>query len=84
VQLPVVGWFSQIGFVAAAITKFFGASLEASVACSATLLVVSFLGIVPVGLAWAQFEHVSLRRVARESEQAKEEVESGSGADVGM
>jgi hypothetical protein len=32
------------------------------------------LGIVPVGLIWAQFEHVSLRKVAAESEHANEEL----------
>ena len=74
VQLPILGWFSQIGIVAAAISGFFGASPEASTACAATLLVVTFLGIVPVGLVWAQFEHVSLRRIAAESEHASEEL----------
>jgi glycosyltransferase 2 family protein len=72
IQLPVVGWFTQIGIVAAAIGNFLGASVEASTACAATLLLVTFLGIVPVGLVWAQFEHVSLRSVAAESEQAGE------------
>jgi hypothetical protein len=38
------------------------------------LLLVSFLGIVPVGLIWAQFEHVSLRKITMESEQAGEEL----------
>ena len=40
-----------------------------------TILLVTFLGIVPVGLVWAQFEHVSLRKVAAESEQAEEKLE---------
>ena len=74
VQLPVLGWFTQIGVVAAAIASFFGAAPEASTACAATLLLVSFLGIVPVGLIWAQFEHVSLRKVAAESGHAGEEL----------
>ena len=74
VQLPVLGWFSQIGIVAAAITGFFGAAPEASTACAAMLLVITFLGIVPVGLIWAQFENVSLRKVTVESEQAGEHV----------
>jgi glycosyltransferase 2 family protein len=69
-QLPVLGWFSQIGVVAAAIVGFFGAAPEASTACAATLLLVSFLSIAPVGLVWAQFEHINLRRVAAESEHA--------------
>lgn len=73
-QLPVLGWFSQIGVVAAAITGFFGAAPEASTACAATLLLVTFLSIVPVGLVWAQFENVNLRRIAAESEHAGDEL----------
>ncbi|MGA3265039.1 MAG: lysylphosphatidylglycerol synthase transmembrane domain-containing protein [Terracidiphilus sp.] len=71
-QLPVLGWFTQIGLVAAAISSFYGAAPEASTACSATLLLVTFLGIVPVGLIWAQLDHVSLRKVTVESEHAGE------------
>ena len=69
-QLPVLGWFTQIGFVAAAMVSFYGAAPEASTACAALLLVVTFLSIIPVGLIWAQFEHVSFRKIAVESEQA--------------
>jgi uncharacterized protein (TIRG00374 family) len=69
-QLPIVGWFSQIGFAAAAMASFFGASPEASTACAATLLLVTFLSIVPVGLIWARFEHVSLRKITEESGHA--------------
>ena len=72
VQLPVIGWFSQIGLVAAAIT-WFGVRPEAATACAAMLLIVTFLGIVPVGLIWAQVENVSLRKVTVESEVAEAE-----------
>lgn len=72
VQLPVIGWFTQIGLVAAAIANFFGASNEASTACAAMILLVTFLCIVPLGLVWAQFEHVSLRKVTQESEHAED------------
>jgi hypothetical protein len=72
VQLPVVGWFTQIGLVTIAISNFFGVSPEASVACAASLLLVTFLAIIPVGLIWAQFEHVSLRKVTHESEIAEQ------------
>jgi hypothetical protein len=71
-QLPVLGWFTQIGIVAAAIAGLLGATTEASTACAALLLLVTFLSIVPVGLIWAQFEHVSLRKVTIESEHADE------------
>jgi len=74
-QLPVLGWFTQTGLVAAAFSGFFGVAAEPATACAATLLLVTFLGIVPVGLIWAHLEHVSLRKVAEESgQQASEEI----------
>jgi hypothetical protein len=54
---------------------------EAATACAATLLLVTFLSIVPVGLIWAQFEHVSLRRVAVESGHAGEELAAEEAAE---
>jgi hypothetical protein len=72
IQLPVLGWFSQIGIVAAAIAGFFGVAFEPATACAASLLLITFLGIVPVGLIWAQFEHISLREVAAESGHGEE------------
>jgi uncharacterized membrane protein YbhN (UPF0104 family) len=71
-QLPVLGWFTQIGVVAAALTAVFGANAEAATACATVLLLTTFLGIVPVGLIWARFDHVSLRKVTAESENAEE------------
>ena len=73
-QLPVIGWFSQIGIVAAAIAGFFGVEIEAATACAATILLITFLSIVPVGLVWARFEHVSLRKIAVESEHQEETI----------
>jgi hypothetical protein len=80
-QLPVLGWFTQIGVVATALSSFFGVAPEPATACAATLLLVTFLGIVPVGLIWAQFEHVSLRKVAAESEHAGEGIEEANAED---
>lgn len=75
VQLPVLGWFTQIGIVAFVMTTgFFGVPAEPATACAATLLVITFLGIVPVGVVWAQIENVSLRKVAAQSEQVGEEL----------
>lgn len=82
-QLPILGWFTQIGLVAAAISSFYGAAPEASTACAATLLFVTFLGIVPVGLVWARFDHVSLRKVTEESELADEELAIAETTKVG-
>jgi len=80
-QLPIIGWFTQIGIVAAAFSGFFGVAAEPATACAATLLGVTFLSIVPVGLIWARFEHVSLRNVAVESEHAKEPLEGDEAAE---
>lgn len=76
IQLPVIGWFSQIGIVAVAVTGILGAAVEPSTACAAMLLLVTFLAIIPVGLIWAQFEHVSLRKVTAESEHVGEQLPS--------
>ena len=74
IQLPGVGWFSQIGLVAVALTGILQRKAEAATACATTLLVVTFLSIVPVGLIWAHFDHISLRKVTAESEHAEEEL----------
>jgi hypothetical protein len=76
VSLPVVGLFTQIGIVAAAMSKLFNVDAEPATACAAMLLVVTFLSIVPVGLIWAWAGNVSLRRVAVESEHASEEAQA--------
>jgi hypothetical protein len=73
-QLPILGWFTQIGLIAAAMSGFFSVLPEPATACSAMLLLVTFLSIIPVGLIWAQFEHVSLRKITAESEHAGEEL----------
>jgi len=78
IQLPVIGWFSQIGLVVVAISGILHAAPEAATACAATLLVVTFLGIVPVGLIWAQFEHINLRKVTVESQHAEEDLAEAS------
>ena len=67
-QLPIVGWFTQIAVTAAAMHGFYAAPIEAATACGATLLAVTFLCIIPAGLVCARLEHVSLKKVAEESE----------------
>jgi hypothetical protein len=66
-QLPIVGWFTQIAVTAAAMNAFYGAPIEAATACGALLLVVTFLSIIPAGLLFARLEHVSLKNVTSES-----------------
>ena len=76
IQLPVLGWFTQIGIVAFAIAGIVHVAPEPATACAATILLITFLSIVPVGLLWARYEHVSLRKIAEESEHKEEELRS--------
>jgi hypothetical protein len=74
VQLPVLGWFTQIAALEEILRNLFSLPPETATACAATLLLITFLGIVPVGLIWAHLEHVSLRKVTVESENAGEKL----------
>lgn len=70
VQLPVIGWFTQIGIVAKGIQTLFGAAPEPSLGAATMLLLVTFMSVIPTGLIWARFEHVSLKKLTEESEEA--------------
>jgi uncharacterized membrane protein YbhN (UPF0104 family) len=74
IQLPVIGWFTQIAALEVMLRPLFGMTPETATACAATLLAITFLGIAPVGLVWAQFEHINLRKVTVESEQVEENI----------
>ena len=79
-QLPIIGWFTQIAVTATAMHTFYGAPIEAATACGAMLLLVSWLCIIPAGFIYSQMEHVSLKRVAQESEAAGAAAEAGGSA----
>jgi hypothetical protein len=63
-QLPIVGWFTQIAVLAAALHGFFGVPLETASACGAVILLVSTLAVIPAGLLVAHAEGISLREAA--------------------
>ncbi|HEY5330352.1 MAG TPA: lysylphosphatidylglycerol synthase transmembrane domain-containing protein [Acidobacteriaceae bacterium] len=68
-QLPIVGWFTQIAVLAAALHAFFSAPVEAATACGAIILFVTTLSIVPVGLIAARLSGTTLRAASRQSEE---------------
>ena len=70
-QIPIIGWFTQIGATAFAMVGFYGASNEAATACGALLLFVTFLSIIPAGLIAARLNHISLRQVHAAEEKAE-------------
>ncbi len=72
IQLPVIGWFTQIAALEVLLRPLFGMTPETAMACAATLLAITFLEVAPVGFVWAQLEHINLRKVTLESEHAGE------------
>ena len=66
-QLPVLGWFTQIAVTATAMHSFYGAPIEAATACGGALLFVTFLSIIPMGLIFAKLEGTSLKAAAKSS-----------------
>jgi uncharacterized protein (TIRG00374 family) len=73
VQLPVLGWFTQIGVTTGVMQKIFNVQFEPALACGTMLLLVTFMSVIPLGLIWARIEHVSLKKVSEESEELVEE-----------
>jgi hypothetical protein len=73
VQLPIIGWFTQIAVTATAMHGFYGAPVEAATACGGVLLAVTFLSVIPTGLVFSRIEHVNLKKVTDESEAAGKE-----------
>jgi glycosyltransferase 2 family protein len=69
IQLPVIGWFTQIGVTTGVMQKVFHVQFEPALACGTMLLIVTFMCVIPVGLIWARVEHVSLKKVSEQSEQ---------------
>lgn len=72
VQLPVLGWFTQIAFTAGVMRSLFNVQSEPALGCAAVLLIVTFLSVIPLGLIWARIEHVSLKQISEESEHLAE------------
>ena len=67
-QLPIVGWLTQIATTAGVMRGLFGTPLAPATACGALLLFVSWLCVIPMGLFFAQREGIGLRELTNESE----------------
>ncbi len=73
VPIPVVSWFAQILAIQQTLQQIFNIRPEPALGCGTMLLVVTFMSIIPVGLIWARFSHISLKKVSEESEHLAEE-----------
>src|SRR6202166_3212360 len=74
-QLPAVGGGSQMATIAT-LSSVFDVPPEMAASCGILLWLVTFAAVVPVGLALAHHERLSLRKLSKESHKAE-------GADIG-
>jgi glycosyltransferase 2 family protein len=78
-QLPGIGGGSQVATMAA-LTSIFDVPAEMAASCAILLWLVCFVAVMPLGLALAHHERLSLRKLSEESHQA-EKAEFGQSAD---
>jgi glycosyltransferase 2 family protein len=69
VQLPAVGGGSQFAVISA-LQVVYGIPPELAVSCGILLWLVTFMACIPLGLSFAHREHLSLRKLSQESQQA--------------
>ena len=72
-QLPILGWFTQIAALATAYHGVYGVPLETASACGAVSLLTTSLSVIPAGLIAARVQGVSLREASRSVESSKME-----------
>ena len=78
-QLPAVGGGSQMATIAA-LSSVFDVPPELAASCGILLWLVTFAAVVPLGLALAHHERLSLRKLSEESHRAEEAEISGPAA----
>jgi hypothetical protein len=67
-QLPAVGGGSQLATISM-LSAGFHIEHELAVSCGMMLWAVTFMSVIPTGLAIARHEHVSIRAVAEAEEK---------------
>jgi glycosyltransferase 2 family protein len=75
IQLPVVGGGAQLATIAVLSSSFsYSDRPELAVSAGIMFWLVTFISVAPLGLILARFEHVSIRKLSKESEEeAKDE-----------
>lgn len=77
-QLPAVGGGSQLATIRT-LSGLFDVPPELAASCGILLWLVTFAAVVPVGLALAHHERLSLRKLSKESHEAEKTEEEDSG-----
>jgi len=76
-QLPAVGGGSQLAAISM-LHSGFGVEQELAVSCGMLIWAITFMAVIPTGLALAHREHLSIRAVAEAEEKAAALVEQGN------
>ncbi len=82
-QLPVVGGGAQLATIAV-LSAVFDIEPELATSCGILLWLVTFIAVVPLGLALAHREHLSLRKLAQEEKRQEEELAEESAKRRGL
>ena len=61
VQLPVLGWFTQVALFAATMHALFGVPVETATACAALIFTMTNLSVIPGGLLMAHLQGTGVR-----------------------
>ena len=69
-QLPVIGGGAQLASIAV-LDKVFDMGPELSVSCGMLLWLVTFMSVIPLGLLLTRREHISIRMLEEEAEEAE-------------
>lgn len=64
-QLPLLGWFTQIAAMATTYRTFFNVPVEAASACGTLTLITTTLSIIPSGLLAARLSGIGLREATQ-------------------
>ena len=81
-QLPAVGGGQQVATIGM-LHSGFGIEQELAVSCGILIWAITFMAVIPTGLALARREHLSIRAVAEAEEKAAALVEEGSEISTG-
>ena len=68
-QLPVLGWLTQVAALTAAYHGYFGVPPAAASLCALLTFAVNTLSVIPVGLIFAHFSDLPLRQAGPSSPQ---------------
>jgi hypothetical protein len=74
-QLPVLGWFTQMAVIAGAYHAFFAVPLDVASACGALTLLLTTLSVIPAGLIASRRKNLRLRDLAG-SETSDDRIEN--------